>query len=335
MSGPSVPRIGVVSDSPLQLFELQSALRDAAYEVVLACEPAKLSETLLQRTSADAWVVSLSEDSGDSGEIVSLLLDEIEVPVLLDESTGAAGSDGESDWSVRMLGKLEQLAPLRSPTSVADAYGHNPLLAAAAARSSRRQVARNVWVLGASLGGPEAVTEFLRALPSNLPVSFIYVQHIDNNFSNLLSEVMDRNTELDAVLLEDGEVLSHGQLGIVPAEAELRFRPLGKVEATRSEWSGPYAPWIDQVIADIAGVYGDCAGAIIFSGMGDDGARSCELLHLRGGTVWAQEPATCICSAMPEAVIDTGLVEFMAGPAQLAEALARRYSPNTQRQERP
>ncbi len=57
-----VPRIGVVSDTPLQLFAIQSALRDAGYEIVIACAPDRLSASLLLQTHADAWVVSTFGD---------------------------------------------------------------------------------------------------------------------------------------------------------------------------------------------------------------------------------------------------------------------------------
>ena len=202
----------------------------------------------------------------------------------------------------------------------------NPVTARANVGPLGLRVPRHVWVLGASLGGPEAVIEFLHVLPANLPLCLVYAQHIEPNHSGLLAEVMARNTELNTSVLDVNSVLSHGRLGVVPVATELRFRPLGKIEDTRNTWPGSYSPSIDQVISDIAGVYGDCSGAIIFSGMGEDGAASCELLQGCGGSVWAQRPDTCICASMPEAAVDTGSVEYQASPAELARALVQRYT---------
>ena len=56
----------------------------------------------------------------------------------------------------------------------------------------RHRIARNVWVLGASLGGPEAVKRFLRALPVDIPATFILTQHLGANFVALLAEQLDR-----------------------------------------------------------------------------------------------------------------------------------------------
>ena len=67
-------------------------------------------------------------------------------------------------------------------------------------------------------------------------------------------------------------------------------------------WGGRYRPSIDQVIAKVARVYRDRGGAIVFTGMGDDGANSCTMLHHRGGQVWIQSAASCAIDSMPVSV---------------------------------
>ena len=322
-----VPRIGVVSDTPLQLFAIQSALKDAGYDIVLACAPDRLSVDLLLQSHADAWVVSLSEQA-DSGAIASLLLEQLDVPILLDEHDPQANTDdcARADWSPRLTAKLQQLLLSADSALQQVPVAANPVIANALASSRKAEVSRHVWVLGASLGGPEAIAEFLLALPANLPLCLVYAQHIDRNFSALLAQVMARNTSFNVSLLDADSVLSPGNFGVVPVETELRFRPLGKIEATGDDWPGPFAPAIDQVISDIAGVYGNSCGAIIFSGMGEDGAAACAQVRREGGSVWAQSPDSCICSSMPLAAIDTGAVEYQASPGELARALGARYT---------
>ena len=68
-------------------------------------------------------------------------------------------------------------------------------------------------------------------------------------------------------------------------------------------------------------------GVIIFSGMGNDGAAALPVFAAAGGRVWAQSPASAVCPAMPQAAIDTGLVQQTADPAALASALAALYIP--------
>jgi two-component system chemotaxis response regulator CheB/chemosensory pili system protein ChpB (putative protein-glutamate methylesterase) len=46
---------------------------------------------------------------------------------------------------------------------------------------------QHVFVLGASIGGPEAVREFLGALPPRIPALFVLVQHMGDEFLELMS----------------------------------------------------------------------------------------------------------------------------------------------------
>lgn len=333
MTGLTAPRIGVVTDSSLHLFEIQSVLKDSGYEVAGAYTPDKINDEALVQSEADAWVVSLSVES-DCDEVVSLMFDLIDVPILLDEN---AGDDDEDEdrvpWQKRLMKKLAGVAVAGTVRVKAQAEDTNPILSEANRAGAERQVARNVWVLGASLGGPEAVVEFLQQVPVDLPVSFVYAQHIDAKFCQVLAEAIDKNTPFEARVLGDDDVLTYGQVGIVPVESELKFLPMGKVVRTGKPWSGPFAPAIDQVINDVASVYADCAGTIIFSGMGDDGAKACDVMRQQGGAVWAQSPDHCISPHMPEAALAGGRVEFNASPAELAVALVQRYAANSVRQE--
>ena len=138
----------------------------------------------------------------------------------------------------------------------------------------------------------------------------------------------------DVRLLDHDSLLVPGQLGIVPVDQALDFLPLGRIKGAGQAWNGPYAPAIDQVMEGVAEVYRYLAGAIIFSGMGDDGAASCQLMRRLGGPVWVQEPASCICAAMPQAAMATGRVDRVADPAGLAQALRELYSTTNIRQER-
>ncbi len=68
-------------------------------------------------------------------------------------------------------------------------------------------------------------------------------------------------------------------------------------------------------------------GVIIFSGMGNDGAASLRIFEAAGGRVWAQAPTSAVCPAMPQAALDTGLVQRSGDPAELALALEALYTP--------
>ncbi len=182
--------------------------------------------------------------------------------------------------------------------------------------------ARQVWLLGASLGGPDAVTAFLAALPPEVPAAFVYVQHIEEAFDQALVTHINRNTHYRAGMFRGEARLESGQLLIVAPEIRPRFLPFGRVIASSKAWQGQFRPCIDDVARDLALQYRERLGMIIFSGTCKDGEQGTRDVCRYGGQVWVQAPQDCLDPTMPEAALATGLVSVNGGVHQLAATLA-------------
>jgi chemotaxis response regulator CheB len=184
----------------------------------------------------------------------------------------------------------------------------------------------NIWVLGASLGGPQAVRQFLAAIEADLPVAFILAQHIGANHISLLAEQLDRITPFKVTTGRSGHLLKHHEVVLAPADKSLSITEDGYVSLSPAPENAIYSPSIDQVMTAVAQRYRNMAGTIIFSGMGDDGARGCVDIAEQGGVVWAQDVASCVISSMPDQARKTNAVTYSADPHALAERLYRYYS---------
>ncbi|MCO7225250.1 chemotaxis protein CheB [Pleionea sp. CnH1-48] len=184
----------------------------------------------------------------------------------------------------------------------------------------------NVWVLGASLGGPAAVKRFLQALPSELNVAFVLAQHIDENFLPVLANILDTQTPFSAQIIEQQVTMEPGTIYIAPIKHNIVFGQDKTLGPKHTPWTPPYAPCIDDVIKAAATVYQSRCGAIVFSGMGDDGKAGILQASESGCKVWAQQPDTCANSSMPDSVIETDKVEYIGSPEELAERLAQLYN---------
>lgn len=184
----------------------------------------------------------------------------------------------------------------------------------------------NIWVLGASLGGPQAVRQFLAAIEADLPVAFILAQHIGANHISLLAEQLDRITPFKVTTGRSGHLLKHHEVVLAPADKSLGITEDGYVSLSPAPENAIYSPSIDQVMTAVAHRYRHMAGTIIFSGMGDDGARGCVDIAEQGGVVWAQDVASCVISSMPDQARKTNAVTYSADPHALAERLYRYYS---------
>lgn len=180
---------------------------------------------------------------------------------------------------------------------------------------------RRIWVLGASIGGPEAIREFLALLPANYPALFLIVQHMGAEFIEAMIQQVAKATPLRVWAPTPGEQAKHGHVIVMPTTHRLLISADGAITFEPLPKELPYSPSIDQALHDIADGFGAKAGAIIFSGMANDAIEGSQYLVAKGGTVYAQDPHTCVISSMVDGVCAAGVVSFIGSPTQLAEKL--------------
>jgi two-component system chemotaxis response regulator CheB/chemosensory pili system protein ChpB (putative protein-glutamate methylesterase) len=182
-----------------------------------------------------------------------------------------------------------------------------------------------VVVLGASIGGPEAVRDFLGALPAGFPALFILAQHMGEEFLELMSAQLRKSIALTVRNPSHGERAAHGEVLIVPTTHRLQVDAEGVVTLAHLPEKQPYSPSIDQVLRDAADAFGDKTCAIIFSGMAHDAIEGSKHVKAKGGRVWAQDPDTCVISSMVDGAREAGVVEFLGSPKQLADKMIAEY----------
>lgn len=314
MSGLS---IGILVDNPLKQQYLGNMVVQAGHTIGFAYSLSSGTGLPEIDKPLDAWIVDVAteadEPEADSPKAALLgfvdeLLEQTRVPVIVNDTAEPTQTSADyNDWVRRMLQRLERLS------------GDVNLQAGAGATE--------VWVLAASTGGPAAVKDFLKQLPPALNIAFVYVQHIDSGQAETLVKMMGSVGHYSVSIAKQGSVLSVNTITLVTADRSLDIHDNGTLVVGKNPWAGFYSPSIDQVAANVARVYRQHSGIIIFSGMGDDGAASCRLIKQKGGKVWVQSPAQCTISSMPDAAIATGTVGFTGSPTELADALGRLKSP--------
>ncbi|HWU53321.1 MAG TPA: chemotaxis protein CheB, partial [Tahibacter sp.] len=178
---------------------------------------------------------------------------------------------------------------------------------------------RRVFVLGASIGGPEAVREFLAALPARFPALFVLAQHMGAEFLELMAAQLAKATPLTVRSPTHGERIAQGDVVVVPTTHRLLFDADGVVQLAHLPEASPYTPSIDLIVRDVADRFGAAATLIIFSGMAHDAIEGAKHLAAKGGKVWVQDPDTCVISSMVDGARDAGVVSFTGSPAELAK----------------
>jgi len=177
------------------------------------------------------------------------------------------------------------------------------------------------WVLGASLGGPKALTEFLQNLADDLPVCLIVAQHIHPRHAGDFCNQLARLTRYPTQLAQTGSRLVAGTLLVSPSDQQFAINETGQITLQDYVTPPPCHPSIDLLLETVAAARPGQCGAIIFSGMGSDGARGSQAIHQQQGVVWAQSAASSIISSMPDHARAQGTVSYSATPKQLARQL--------------
>lgn len=323
-------RVGIIAETPLAQHQLQKVIEEAGYEVAVNTSPDRLNLDLLSNETIRVWVVEL-EDHEAWDSFLHELLERAEAPILFgDGILPGKNDDGYLRWIRRMQSKLNELAPVVEPPKSAPVFDLDALpkrseISVYALPELLKQAPKTelgpLWVLCASLGGPEAVKRFLDVLPGDIPASFLYAQHIDAGCIEALELSVGRHTQLGLRAAEHGSQLENGHVYVVPVQHEIRFTENHGIVWQNNPWSGPYGPSHDHLLSNVVKTFGDRAHAIVFSGMGSDGAIGVSALANAGGTVWAQSQDSCVQSSMPDSAMRSGAVSWRDSPEALAKRL--------------
>ena len=340
-------QLAIISDKSSCLRHLKESVTSMGYPVCFADAPN--AGPLPESSSVSIWLVYLT-DEDQWADLLDGIIEDSDAPLLFGSADVPSPSSTDfMRWKRSLLEKLsKQIGPPGSIQQVAVALpqldkenpNQTPPTSTPDAKTEaiENQAACNdevncVWVLGASLGGPAAVKEFLDALPEGLPIAFILAQHIDKGFQKVLTQVLGRHSSFELSKETIGAKLEYGKVYVAPVETVFDIKE-GLIISTGAQWQGPYAPSIDQVMDIVSKYYGANCSTILFSGMGSDGAISGPEQVKRGGMVWAQTAVSCANSSMPDSARATGCVSYSATPKQLALQLIARIR-NQQKEAAP
>lgn len=184
---------------------------------------------------------------------------------------------------------------------------------------------QRVVVLGASIGGPDALRTFLAGIPPGFPALFVLAQHLENGFFERLAQQLQKASRIPVRVARAGERAAHGQVLVVPSDLRMCIEPDGSIAGEAHAEAPRYRPCIDDVMRDVADRFGARATAIVFSGMAGDAIEGSVYLTAKGGEVWAQTPESCVVSSMVDGASAKGVVEFFGTPRELADRCVARY----------
>jgi len=185
----------------------------------------------------------------------------------------------------------------------------------------------HVVAIGISTGGPQTLQRLLPRLPGDFPVPVLVVQHMPPIFTRSLADDLDRRSAVSVCEAAHGQPLQPGHVYIAPGGRQMK---IGRNEqgvcvvVNDDPRENSCRPSVDYLFRSVVDVYGAHVLALIMTGMGNDGTAGCRLICQRGGSVFAQDEASCVVFGMPRQPIEEGLADVVGPPERLAAEVLQR-----------
>lgn len=176
-----------------------------------------------------------------------------------------------------------------------------------------------ICAIGASAGGVTALQGLLRQLPIDLGLAYVVIIHLSPDQPSALTEILSVCTRMPVLRVDDGPTLTPNSVYVIPPDRELVIEGDSVTARAFTEPRGQRAP-IDMFFRSIAAARGDGI-AMVLSGAGADGAMGVRAVKEAGGVIMVQEPAETDFPSMPQNAIASGVADFVAPLARLAERL--------------
>jgi two-component system chemotaxis response regulator CheB len=177
-------------------------------------------------------------------------------------------------------------------------------------------------VIGASLGGFDALRMIFSRLPKRFPLPIVVVQHRDKDSDETLSELLQKDCKLIITETHDKEKLRSGFIYIAPPD----YHVLVEDDHLSLSVDPPVKfsrPSIDVLFESAARSKKGALIGIILTGANTDGAYGLAEVKARGGFTIVQDPKKAAALAMPEAALAACIVDEVVPVEKIVHVIKR------------
>ncbi len=226
-------------------------------------------------------------------------LDAVSTPVL--GGNGQVSGDNELLRKIATIKKLTEAAIKRERRQIDSIDSRSPMSDSP------------LLAIGASTGGPLAVSKILTRLPENYPAAGVIVQHVDQQFSVEMASWLDNQCALTVRVAENGDRMTPGTIVLAGTNNHLKLDADGTLKYSPEPRHIVYRPSVDVFFETIATYWRGKMLGILLTGMGRDGAKGLLELRKRGVHTIAQDETSCAVYGMPKAAVEIdAAVEVMS-----------------------
>lgn len=177
-----------------------------------------------------------------------------------------------------------------------------------------------VIAIGASAGGLIALEKFLESLPIDLGATVVIIQHLDPTHQSRLPEILSTYTLLPVAFAEDGKDLVGNQVRVITPGSIATYSN-GRLLLREASSIVERSAAINALFISLAEAKMERLVGILLSGTGSDGSLGVRALKDAGGITIVQDPQTCEFDALPKNAIETGAIDYVLPPSDMATVI--------------
>lgn len=156
-----------------------------------------------------------------------------------------------------------------------------------------------IVAIGASTGGPKAISTVLQKLPSEINSAIIIAQHVDAQFASGFSQWLGESSNIPVEIAMHGKKICQGKAYVAIGPNHLTVNEQMKFEYVHSNEHDYYVPSIDILFFSLCRLKSQQGIAALLTGMGNDGAEGLLELRKAGWMTLAQDKSTSVVYGMP------------------------------------
>ena len=187
---------------------------------------------------------------------------------------------------------------------------------------------KKLVIVGASTGGPSAILQIMRNIPSSLPAAFLIVQHMPEGFTLSFAERISLESKIKAKEAQQGDIVLAGKAYVAAAGQHMELEKNSnhinnslRIKLTQGPPVNFVRPSVSVTMESAALAFSPNIIGVILTGIGKDGLDGARTIKAKGGVMIAQDQATSIIFGMPKAVIDEGLADDVAPIDKIARKI--------------
>jgi len=310
-------RIGIVNDLPLAVEALRRAVAlDPAHQIAWIAMDGAEAVAACARDTPDLVLMDLVMPRMDGVEATRRIMAESPCAIVvvtvnvganasrvyeamghgaLDAvDTPELGAGDERRAAAPLLAKIDTIGKL-----IGDRRGDAP----ARSTASPAKVTSDRWLvaIGASAGGPAALSTVLGGLPPSFPAAIVLVQHVDEHFAAGMAEWLDRQSRIPVRVAVEGARPLPGTALLAATGDHLALLGPERLGYTPEPRDYVYRPSVDVFFDSVVRHWRGGAIGVLLTGMGRDGAIGLKALRDKGVHTIAQDRQTCAVYGMPKA----------------------------------